>query len=86
MYLVWEDNRPIADAAMTATLFEVSERTVRRHCQAVKYRPRKGLPRGEGGAALYDVFDAAGRLQGVAPRPERTVAVLSYRFRQRRVA
>ncbi len=69
MYLVWEEDRPLADVEMTATLFEVSERTVRRHCRPVKYRPRKGLPPGEGGAGLYDVFTAAEQLKGVAPRP-----------------
>ncbi len=83
MFLTWKDDQPLADAEMTATLFEVSERTVRRHCHPTEYRPRKGLPPGEGGAALYNVFDAAGLLDGIAPRPERTVAALSYRFRRR---
>lgn len=83
MYLVWDGDRPLGDVEMIAALFEVSARTVRRHCHPVKYRPRKGLPPGEGGAALFDAFDAAGLLTGVAPRPQRTVAALSYRFRQR---
>lgn len=83
MYLVWDGDQPLADVEMCATLFEVSERTVRRHCHPVGYRPRKGLPPGEGGAGLYNVFDAAGLLDGIAPRPERTVAALSHRFRRR---
>jgi hypothetical protein len=83
VYLVWKNDRPIADREMLAALYEVSERTVRRHCQPVEYRPRLGVPAGEGGAALYDVFTTATVLEGIAPRPERTVAMLSYRLRKR---
>ncbi len=83
MYLVWDNDRPLADREMLAALYHVSERTIRRHCHPISYRPRLGNPPGEGGAALYDAFDAAGLLAGIAPRPERTVAALSYRFRKR---
>ncbi len=83
MILIWEDGRPLADGPMIATLYEVSTRTVRRHCTPVDYTRRAGGARG-GGAALYDAFAAGEALAGVAPRPERTLAALRYRMAQER--
>lgn len=82
MLLRWDGNRPLADAEMIATLYEVSTRTVRRHCPVVRYEPRVGSPRGRGGVALYDAFTAGEQLVGVAPRPERTRIALHYRMTQ----
>jgi hypothetical protein len=79
--LIWEDGRPLADGPMLAALYEVSTRTVRRHCVPVRHTPRKGGDRG-GGAALYDAFAAGDQLAGVAPRPERTRAALRFRMIQ----
>ncbi len=81
MILIWEDDRPLADAPMLAALYEVSTRTVRRHCTPARYTPKEGGGRG-GGVALYDAFDAGDQLEGVAPRPERTLAALRYRMNQ----
>ncbi len=78
MQLEWDGDRPLADADMLATLYEVSVRTVRRHCTPDKYTDRAGGGRG-GGRALYDAFAAGVALAGVAPRPERTLAALRYR-------
>lgn len=79
MRLFWEDDRALADVEMLSHLYEVSERTVRRHCQPVRHEPRAGQPRGTGGLALYDAMAAGEQLAGVAPRPERTLAALRYR-------
>lgn len=76
MYLTWEGDTPLADMEMLARLYEVSERTVRRHCQPVRHEPRAGRPRTIGGKALYDAMAAADQLADVAPRPERTAAAL----------
>lgn len=89
MYLRWDGNRPLADREMVAALYEVSERTVRRHCRPTLHEPRAGQPRGTGGLALYDALAAAAMLADVAPRPARTVAALAWRInrnRQRRAA
>ncbi len=77
MILIWENGQPLADGPMIAALYEVSTRTVRRHCTPVRYTP-KTSGRG-GGAALYDALAAAEHLGDVAPRPERTLAALRYR-------
>lgn len=78
MILTWKGGAPLADGPMVAALYEVSTRTVRRHCTPVDHTPRAGAGRG-GGAALYDAFAAGEALAGVAPRPERTLAALRYR-------
>lgn len=86
MILRWEGDRVLADVEMVARLYEVSVRTVRRHCRPVRYTPRAGEPRGSGGVALYDAL-AAGtpeQLGSVAPRPERTLAALRYRAAEER--
>jgi hypothetical protein len=82
--LTWDGERPLADADMLASLYEVSPRTVRRHCTPARYLPRVGLPRGVGGTALYDAIAAGDALAGIAPRPERTLAALRYRAEQER--
>jgi hypothetical protein len=82
MYLRWEDGRPLADRETIAALYEVSPRTVRRHCRPVGHEPRTGRVRGVGGLALYDAFAAAEQLAEVAPRPSRTVAALRERYTQ----
>lgn len=76
MYLTWENETPLADMEMLARLYEVSERTVRRHCQPVRHEPQAGRPRHIGGKALYDAMAAADQLADVAPRPARTAAAL----------
>lgn len=83
MILIWEDGRPLADGPMIATLYEVSARTVRRHCVPVRYTRRAGADRG-GGVALYDAFAAADQLGDVAPRPDRTRAALLHRMNSKK--
>lgn len=80
MYLRWEGETPLADREMIATLYEVSVRTVRRHCQPASYEPRRGHPPGQGGIALYDALAAGDQLAGVAPRPQRTLTALRWRI------
>lgn len=80
--LEWDGDRPLADVDMLATLYEVSTRTVRRHCTPVRYTSRAGGGRG-GGRALYDAFAAGAALAGVAPRPERTLTALRYRVAEK---
>jgi hypothetical protein len=73
MILRWEGDTPLGDAQAVATLYEVSIRTVRRHCTPARRCP----PAGPGSVqALYDAFLAADDLEGVAPRPKRTAAAL----------
>ncbi len=85
MRLRWTvDNVPLADAEMIAALYEVSTRSVRRHCTPVGRAVRAGQPRGEGGVAWYDAFTAAEQLAGVAPRPGATVAALRFRLARQR--
>ncbi len=80
MLLRWENGRAVADRDMTATIFEVSTRTVRRHCTPLRHERRRGQPRGHGGIALYDVLTAGEHLGNVAPRPAREAAQASYRM------
>lgn len=79
MILRWEDGRPLADQEMVAALYEVSVRTVRRHCTPA--RPgRPGRPRADRATVtLYDALTAGDALAAVAPRPERTAAALRAR-------
>lgn len=58
----------VGDKHALATIFEVSTRTVQRHCTPIAYLPKTGVPRGESGAALYDALAAAAILEGIAPR------------------
>lgn len=82
----WDGDQALADREMIASLYEVSDRTVRRHCNPVTHSPRHGQPRGEGGTAWYDAFAAGEALAGVCPRPaqSRTLAELTYRRNRRR--
>lgn len=86
MQLRWDGDRPLADRGMLAALYEVSERTIRRHCTPVSYDQRAGVARGEGGTAWYDAFAAGEQLADVAPRPaqSRTMTALTYRRDLRR--
>lgn len=84
MLLRWENRRAVADREMLASIYEVSDRTVRRYCTPVRHEARRGQPRGRGGVALYDVLDAGVHLQGVAPRPARVAALAIYRMAPRR--
>lgn len=79
MIIRWFGDTPLADAEALAALYEVSQRSVRRHCTPADRIPRKGQRRGLGGKVLYDAYTAADDLQGVAPRPERTLAGLRAR-------
>lgn len=76
MIIQWVGDIPMADAEAIAALYEVSPRTVRRRCIPTGRIPRKGSPRGVGGRALYDAYTAAAALEGVAARPDRTLAGL----------
>lgn len=78
MIIRWDADPPQADREALAAIYEVSERTIRRHCRPVGYTPQAGHPRG-GGRALYDAIAAADELEGVAPRPERRLAELRRR-------
>ncbi len=69
----------LADRAVLAAFFNVSERTVRRHCRPVDHNPSAGLPRGVAGRALYDADAAATALADVIPRPDRTRALADLR-------
>lgn len=82
MLLRWDGDRPLADRELAAALYEVSTRTIRRHCQPVAHEPRTGRPRGTGGVALYDAFGIAEQLAAVTSRPARTVAALRERLHQ----
>lgn len=87
MYLRWDGQRPLADREMVAALYQVSQRTVRRHCPVVEHVPRVNPPPDvRGGTALYDALQAATDLTGIAPRPERTRAALAYRIHRDRSA
>jgi hypothetical protein len=81
--LRWDGDRPMADREMVAALYEVSERSVRRHCTPVEYGDRGGAARG---TAWYDAFAAGEQLTEVAPRPaqSRTMSALTYRRDRRR--
>ncbi len=85
MMLRWVADQALADAEMIAALYEVSTRTVRRYCRPEKHQPRTGLPPGEGGRALYNVVACAAALDGIAPRPERTLAAMRYRAARERL-
>lgn len=76
MILEWCGDQPRGDAEMIACLYEVSTRSVRRHCPPVERRP----PAGPGSVqTLYDALAAAEYLKTVAPRPDRTAAAIRAR-------
>lgn len=58
----------VGDKDAVAGIYEVSTRSVERHCTPLYHLPKEGLPRGESGAAIYDLLAAADVLEGVAPR------------------
>lgn len=72
MILHWQtigdDDLVVADKHTVAAIYEVSVRTVERHCTPVAYMPKAGVPRGQSGAALYDALAAAAVLERIAPR------------------
>lgn len=70
----WDGNRLLADRETIAAFYEVSTRTVRRHC-------RPAGPTGEGGRVLYDALAAGTCLAGIAARPARTRAMTELRRR-----
>lgn len=79
MYVDWTRDPPLADGEAVAALYEVSQRTVRRHCTPAGHLPQTGMPRGLCGRTLYDAYAAADQLEGVAPRPGRSLAELRRR-------
>ncbi len=84
MKLRWEGETAFADREYVAALYEVSEMTVRRHCRPARYEPRTGPGSGQ---AMYDVEACAADLEGIAPRPENTLAAIRTRnVRQRQYA
>lgn len=58
----------VGDKAAVCAIYEVSVRTVERRCTPIYHLPKEGLPRGESGAAIYDLLGAADVLEDVAPR------------------
>lgn len=82
MFLRWDGDRPLVDRELAAALYQVSSRSIRRHCQPVAHEPRTGRPRGAGGIALYDAFAIGEQLAQVTARPARTVAALRERLAQ----
>lgn len=58
----------VADKAALVAIYEVSQRTVERHCTPIAYMPKQGVPRGQSGVALYDALAAGTVLEGIAPR------------------
>jgi hypothetical protein len=79
--LRWIGDRPFADREMIAHLYQVSERSVRRHCRPADYEARGGQRRGN---AMYDALAADVELARVAPRPARAAA--AQRLRRRAAA
>jgi hypothetical protein len=58
----------VADKTALAGIYHVSIRTIERHCTPIAHMPKKGVPRGQSGAALYDALAAAADLETVNPR------------------
>jgi hypothetical protein len=58
----------VADKEALAGIYHVSVRTVERHCTPIAHMPKRGVPRGQSGAALYDALAAAEQLEQIAPR------------------
>lgn len=84
MIVRWEtigDNDLIVgDKDAVAAIYEVSTRTVERHCTPIYHLPKEGLPRGESGAAIYDLLAAEAALDGVAPRAKASAQTLRHRM------
>lgn len=80
MKLRWEGETALADREYVAALYEVSTETVKRYCgPAIRtHEPRSGVGPG-GGRAMYDVEACAPLLEGIAARPETTLAAIRAR-------
>lgn len=70
----------VGDKEAVAAIYTVSLRTVERHCTPLYHLPKEGLPRGESGAAIYDLLAAEGDLEGVAARPATAARTLRHRM------
>jgi len=70
----WRGDRALADRQGVATVFGVSQRSVRRYCQPIDYDA-------ETRRALYDVLACEELLAEVIPRPERSAAARARRRR-----
>lgn len=62
MIIRWRGDRALADREGVATVYGVSQRTVRRYCTPIDYD-------GDTRRALYDVLACEEPLAGVIPRP-----------------
>lgn len=83
--LIWIGDQPYADRKMLATLYAVSERTVRRHCTPTHELPRTGTPRGEGGGSVfYNALTAGEALAGITPRVRAHAALTAAAAERRR--
>jgi hypothetical protein len=84
MIVRWEtigdDDLVVGDKEAVASIYEVSIRTVERHCEPLYRAPKEGLPRGESGVAIYDLLAAAAVLEGVAPRSRAAGQTLRHRM------
>ncbi len=74
MIVRWRGDQALADRAGVASIYQVSQRTVRRYCQPVDYDR-------ETRRALYDVLACEELLAEVIPRPERTADAVARRRR-----
>jgi hypothetical protein len=84
MILHWQtiddDDLVVGDKHALAAIYEVSVRTVERHCTPVAYMPKAGVPRGQSGLALYDALAAAAVLEAIAPRARAAGQTLRHRM------
>lgn len=70
----------VGDKEAVATFYEVAIRTVERHCTPLYHMPKEGVPRGESGAAIYDLLAAEADLEAVAPRAKTSAQTLRHRM------
>lgn len=84
MIVRWEtindEDLVVGDKTAVAAVYEVAIRTVERHCTPLYHMPREGVPRGESGAAIYDLLAAEADLAGVAPRAKTSALQLRTRM------
>ncbi len=84
MIVRWEtfadEDLVVGDKEAVASIYDVSIRTVERHCTPIYHMPKEGVPRGESGAAIYDLLGAAAALEGVAPRARAAGQTLRHRM------
>ena len=84
MIIRWEtfadEDLVVGDKEAVAANYEVSIRTVERHCAPLYRMPKEGLPRGQSGAAIYDLLGAERDLEGVAPRAKASALQLRIRM------